>query len=143
MEMQNIEIDNMEEDFFLKNINVDRVFEIMERTDYFFLYNIKLCMKKSKIKNGVYLSDLAEEMKMPVADISKAVKNLEDKGYVSWKLDKQKEKTYIVLTNKAVELGGSQKRKLMDAYEKIITNIRKEDLEITKLTLSKIRKLLE
>lgn len=143
MEMQNIEIDNMEEDFFLKNINVDRVFEIMERTDYFFLYYIKLCMKKSKIKNGVYLSDLAEEMKMPVADISKAVKNLEDKGYVSWKLDKQKEKTYIVLTNKAVELGGSQKRKLMDAYEKIIANIRKEDLEITRLTLSKIRQLLE
>ena len=143
MENINIEIDNLKEDFFLKNINIDYVFEIMERTDYLFIYNIKLCMKKSEIKNGVYLSELAEEMKMSVADTSKTVKNLEDKGYVSWKLDKKKEKTYIVLTNKALELGGSQKRKLMDAYEKIVTNIRKEDLEVTKLTLSKIRKLLE
>mgnify|MGYP006968139256 FL=1 len=31
----------------------------------------------------------------------------------------------------------------MDAYEKIVSNIRKEDLETTMLTISKIRQLFE
>ena len=136
-------IGNKEEEFFLKSINVERVFEIIERTDYLFLYNIKECIKKSEIPEGVYLSELAKEMDLPITETSKAVKSLEDKGYVTWKLDENKEKTYIVLTNKAVELGQGQKRKMIDAYEKITSNIRKEDMEVTLLTLSKIRQLLE
>lgn len=82
-------------------------------------------------------------MDLPIADTSKAVKGLEDKGYVTWKLDENKEKTYIVLTNKAVELGQGQKRKMIDAYQKITNNVRKEDMEVTLLTLGKIRQLLE
>ncbi len=136
-------IANTEEKFFLESINVEQVFQIIERTDYFFLYNIKECMKSSAIEDGVYLSDLAEKMKLLIIDISKAVKNLEDKGYVIWKLDDNKEKTYIALTNKAIELTQMQKRKMIDAYEKIISNIRKEDMETTVFTLSKIRQLLQ
>ena len=135
--------DNKEEEFFLKSLNVERVFEIMERTDYFFIYNIRLCMEHSEIDGGVYLSELAEQMDMSVTDASKAVKNMEDKGYVAWKLDEKKERTYIVLTDKADDLGRKQKRKIMDAYEKITTNIRQEDMETTLLKLSKIRKILE
>ena len=135
--------DNKEEEFFLKSMDVGRVFEIMERTDYFFIYNIKLCMEHSEIEGGVYLSELAKQMEMSVPDVSKAVKNMEDKGYVAWKLDEKKERTYIVLTDKANDLGRRQKRKIMDAYEKITTNIRQEDMETTLLTLSKIRQLLE
>lgn len=133
---------NVEEEFFLKSINVERVFEIIERTDYFFLYNIRLCMEHSEIEDGVYLSDLAEQMDMSVPDTSKAVKNMEDKGYISWKLDKNKERTYIVLTNKAVELCRSQKEKIVMAYKKIMKNIPQEDMEITMKTLSRIREVL-
>lgn len=136
-------IGSIEENFFLKSINVERVFEFIERTDYFFIYNIKECIKKSDCPDGVYLSELAEHMEMPITELSKAVKNLEDKGYVTWKLDENKEKTYIVMTNKAVELSRGQKRKMIDAYEKITSNIRKDDMEVTMLTLSKIRQLLE
>ena len=70
--------DNKEEELFLKSLNVERVFEIMERTDYFFIYNIRLCMEHSEIDGGVYLSELAEQMDMSVTDASKAVKNMED-----------------------------------------------------------------
>ncbi len=34
-------LENREEEFFLKSMNVEQVFEIIERTDYFFLYNMK------------------------------------------------------------------------------------------------------
>lgn len=138
-----METRNVEEEFFLNSMNVERVFEIIERTDYFFLYNIKLCMEKSEIEQGVYLSDLAEQMKISIPEVSRAVKKLADKGYVTWRLDDDKEKTYIVLTNKAIELGQGQKRKFVEAYDNITANIRKEDLEVTMLTLSKIRQILE
>lgn len=89
------------------------------------------------MKEGVYLSDLAEQMSIPVTQISTAVKKLESKGYVLWKLDDSRERTYIMLTDRALKLESNQKRKMMDAYEKIISNIRKEDLETTMLTISK------
>ena len=43
---------------------------------------------------------------------------LENKGYIIWKLD-EKERTYLVLTNKAIELSNCQKEKMIEAYEKI------------------------
>lgn len=130
------------EEFFLKNINVEQIFNIIDRTDYFFLYHIRECAKSPELETGVYLSDLAEQMKMPVPEISKAVKKLEDKGYVSWKLDERKEKTYIVFTNKAIELMQSQKARMTDAYEKVISTIPEQELKITLSTLGKIRDIL-
>ena len=35
------------EEFFLKSINVESIFEFVERTDYLFLYSIKECVEKS------------------------------------------------------------------------------------------------
>lgn len=136
-------MENVEENFFLNNISMDRVFKIVEQTDYLFIYNIKQCLKDSEIEDGVYLSTLAEKMELSITDVSKAVKKLEDKGYVMWKLDENRKRTYIVLTNKAEKLGLEQKRKLIDTYEKITENIRKEDMEVTMLTLNKIKNILK
>lgn len=136
-------MENVEENFFLNNISMDRVFKIVEQTDYLFIYNIKQCLKDSEIEDGVYLSTLAEKMELSITNVSKAVKKLEDKGYVMWKLDENRKRTYIVLTNKAEKLGLEQKRKLIDIYEKITENIRKEDMEVTMLTLNKIKNILK
>ena len=35
------------EEFFLKSVNVESIFEFIERTDYLFLYSIKECVEKS------------------------------------------------------------------------------------------------
>ena len=32
---------NIEEEFFLNSMNVEKVFAFLDRTDYFFLYHIK------------------------------------------------------------------------------------------------------
>ena len=135
-------ISNTEEEFFLKSMNVEKVFAFLDRTDYFFLYNIKKCMETSELEEGVYLSELAEFMGLPMAKISITVKKLQEKGYVSWKTDMKEERTFITLTTSAKELMRRQKEHMMNAYEKILANIRKEDLEATLMTLSKIRDLL-
>ena len=131
------------EEFFLKSINVESIFEFVERTDYLCLYSIKECVEKSDCHEGVYLSEVAEYMKLSIPETSKMVKSLENKGYIIWKLDEKKERTYLVLTNKAIELSNCQKEKMIEAYEKIISNIQEDDLAVTRCTLRKIRQLME
>ena len=36
------------EEFFLKSVNVESIFEFIERTDYLFLYSIKECQTVMK-----------------------------------------------------------------------------------------------
>ena len=107
------------------------------------IYILMEGIKNSTLEDGVYLSDIAEQMSIPVTQISTAVKKLEGKGYVLWKHDDSREHTYVMLTDRALKLKSDQRRKMMDAYEKIVSNIRKEDLETTMLTISKIRQLFE
>mgnify|MGYP004477116117 FL=1 len=126
-----------------KNISAEYIFDIVEKTDFFLICSIQEGIKNSTLEDGVYLSDLAEQMSIPVTQISTAVKKLEGKGYVLWKLDDSREHTYVMLTDRALKLESDQRRKMMDAYEKIVSNIRKEDLETTMLTISKIRQLFE
>ena len=126
-----------------KNISAEYIFDIVEKTDYFLIRSMQEGIKNSTLEDGVYLSDLAEQMSIPVTQISTAVKKLEGKGYVLWKLDDSREHTYVMLTDRALKLESDQRRKMMDAYEKIVSNIRKEDLETTMLTISKIRQLFE
>lgn len=126
-----------------KNISAEYIFDIVEKTDFFLICSIQEGIKNSTLEDGVYLSDLAEQISIPVTQISTAVKKLEGKGYVLWKLDDSREHTYVMLTDRALKLESDQRRKMMDAYEKIVSNIRKEDLETTMLTISKIRQLFE
>ena len=49
----------------------------------------------------------------------------------------KKKRTYLVLTNKAIELSNCQKEKMIEAYEKIISNIQEDDLAVTRCTLRK------
>ena len=72
-------ISNTEEEFFLKSMNVEKVFAFLDRTDYFFLYNIRKCIDASELEDGVYLSELAEVMGLPMAKISATVKKLQEK----------------------------------------------------------------
>ena len=126
-----------------KNISAEYIFDIVEKTDFFLICSIQEGIKNSTLEDGVYLSDFAEQISIPVTQISTAVKKLEGKGYVLWKLDDSREHTYVMLTDRALKLESDQRRKMMDAYEKIVSNIRKEDLETTMLTISKIRQLFE
>ena len=70
-----------------KNISAEYIFDIVEKTDFFLICSIQEGIKNSTLEDGVYLSDLAEQMSIPVTQISTAVKKLEGKGYVLWKLD--------------------------------------------------------
>lgn len=134
---------SIQEEFFLKNINIDNIFKYFEKTDYLFLYRIKQCLESNdNSENKVFLSDLAEYMNMSITDTSKAIKKLQQKGYVNWHTDDKKERTYITFTSKAISDMVNQKESLVKSYENIVSNVDSEDLKVTINTLSKIRNIL-
>ena len=48
-------ITNNAEEFLLRILNFEIVFEFAEKTDYLFLYKIKECIKHSECPEGAYL----------------------------------------------------------------------------------------
>lgn len=136
-------ITNNAEEFLLRILNFEIVFEFAEKTDYLFLYKIKECIKHSECPEGAYLSEVANYMDLSMPATSKMITNLEKKGYIIWKLDEKKEQTYIVLTSKAIELTNCEKNKIISIYDKVVSEIDPDDLETTRNTLKKIRQVME
>ena len=130
------------EDFFMNRIDAGKIFNFMERSDYLFLYNIQKCIEDSSDEK-VYMSELAEQMKLSIIETSRSVKNLEDKGYVSWRTDENKERTFVKLTSKAKEAMARQNEIMEKAYQKILSDISDDEIKQTISTLGKIREIIK
>lgn len=130
-----------EELFFLDNFNIDRVFNTIQRADYVFLYYIQ-SRKEAAPEGKVYLSDLAEAMHLKMPQVSKAVGQLQDKGYVMWETDDAAGRTYVELTSRATELMASERAWIKRCYEAIRAEIGDEELARTAGNLQRIAGIL-
>ena len=132
-----------EEMFFLNNFNIDRVFGTIEKADYLFLYYIRNYADELAQGEKIYLSALAETMRITIPEISKAVENLQDKGYVLWKTDSKEGKTYVELTSKAIELMRDEKKRITECYKKIREEVGEEELMQMIQTMKKVTEILK
>ena len=130
------------EDFFLNRIDVGRIFDFMERSDYLLLYNNQKCSEISD-NDKVYMSELAEQMNLSIIETSKSVKNLEDKGYVTWQTDENKERTFVRLTGKAKDAMARQNERMEKAYQRILSEVSDDEMMQAVATLGKIREIIK
>lgn len=130
------------EEYFLRNFDIDKLYDSIEKTDFLFLHHIYACEKRSESEKGVYLSELAEKMKLSIADVSKAIKRLQEKGYIDWNMTPDRERTYVNLTSNAIELMHDEREKMKEIYKMIHTEISKSDMEITIATLKKMNEIV-
>jgi len=137
IEKLNLEI----EEYFLKNFDIDRLFSSIEKSEFLFLHHIYLGVKDSECAEGMFLSEIADQMKMPVPEASKAIRRLQDKGYVRWDMTQDRKRTYINLTENALNLMQEERQKMKMIYDIIKNDINKEDLEITIATVKKINEI--
>ena len=135
------ENNSREEEFFLENINLDRVFNTIEKTDYLFLYYIRFCSGRDK-RGRAYLSELSDVMKIEIPELSRRIENLQGKGYVLWQTDHEEGRTYVELTSKAVELMREEKRRMSGCYKQILDEIGSDEMERTRQTMRKIALIL-
>lgn len=131
-----------EEEFFLKKINLDRVFSLLDKSDYMLIYYIRHMEERNEGAEGVYLMELAKEMNLSIPDVSKVVQRLQDRGFVYWQTDVLKGRTYVQLTENAKRQMEDQREKLTEYYEKIMEEIPEEDLKTTISTVYKISKMM-
>lgn len=83
----------------LKNINWDRQFVTLKPHEFCALSIIRSFRAAHPEVPGIYVSDLAAEMKMPVPAASKLIRSLESNGWVSRSVDPQNRRnTFVVLT---------------------------------------------
>ena len=130
------------EDFFLNRIDVGRIFDFMERSDYLLLYNNQKCSEISD-NDKVYMSELAEQMHLSIIETSRSVKNLEDKGYVTWQTDENKERTFVRLTGKAKDAMARQNERMKKAYQRILSEVSDDEMMQAVATLGKIREIIK
>ena len=130
------------EDFFLNKVDIGRIFDFMERSEYLLLYNVQKCTEVSG-EDRAYTSELAKRMKLSVVETSRAIKAMEDKGYVTWQTDENKERTFVKLTGKAKEAMERQNEKMAKAYRKISSDISADDIRQAVTTLEKMREIIK
>ncbi|MCC8065199.1 MAG: MarR family transcriptional regulator [Clostridiales bacterium] len=130
------------EDFFLKRLNTDGVFKTVDRADYALLYAVAQCQSASQTTDRAYLYQLSEQMNQPIPRISRAIRHLQEKGYVTWKTDDELGRTYVKLTSIAVELMQDMKNSLRDYYVEIVNTVDSTDLETTLRTMKQISDII-
>lgn len=126
------------EDFFIQTFDVDKVFSSVKRTDYLFLYYIEHCSRNSQHESGAYLWELADMMNLTIPEISKAVQKLHDKGYVDWKTNAEKSKTYVELTTTAHRLMEEERDYMKRCFDEIEEQVAPEELSAMIETMQKV-----
>ena len=131
-----------EEEFFLKKINLDKVFSLIDKSEYMLIYYIRHMEERDEKSEGVYLADLASEMKLTISEVSKIIQRLQERGHIYWKTDVVKGRTYVQLTEAAKKLMENQKKKLTNYYERIKAEIPEEEIKTTLATIYKISQMM-
>lgn len=69
----------------------------------------------------LYLSEIAEKLSLPLAKVSKIVKELQERGLVIWEHDGNGEDgTYILMTERGVQAAEERKQTMERVYRNVI-----------------------
>ncbi len=115
------------EQLFLDNVSVEMVFNLIDRIDYLFLRYIRDAGNQEAERQEVYLSDLAKGLQLPMSEVSKEVNRLQEKGYLKWLMSEKRDRTYVEVTQTALDLLERQKAHLHEIYEKILAELGEEE----------------
>ncbi len=99
----------------------------------FFVLEV-LNMKKIGCENGMYVSELAEHIKISMPQASRMLKNMEEKGYIRREIDENNRRnTFVHTTEKGAEARIKAKQEMDSFVDSIITEMGEQN----------IRKLIE
>lgn len=100
----------------------------------------------------IYLSDISEKLDLPLAKVSKIVKELQERGLVIWEHDGNGEDgTYVLMTEKGVQAAQERKKTVERIYQNVIQQfgeirfaaLIKELLELDEIMSAEIEKMGE
>ena len=102
----------------------------VSKAEFAVLMTVKRRQEMARKENGVYVSQLAKELKVSSPAVSRMLGNLENKGLIGRDVDKENRRnTYVYLTEQGEEEITETERLLDKALTKVINQMGKEDVE--------------
>lgn len=110
----------------LTSQTIQHLFQTLSPADYVLMW----MMAKHTHDTGnekFYLKDLAQELRLPMPQVSKIAKNLQSKGLVLWTHDGLgQEGTYLQLTESAMDCALEQRQRLSDFIHRVVDEFGQE-----------------
>ena len=115
-------------------MNTKKIFNKMSTGNYIAIEIIERLIEKGGGKDNlvdessrIYLKDLAAHFKIPMYKVSEIVRDLNERGMVTWTHDgKGEEGTYIILTESGLKAAQEQHTVLKDFYSRVIEEYGKD-----------------
>ena len=96
---------------------VQKLFQKMTVNEYVIIWILSTQVEHVEKKQKIYLKNIAEKSKLPMAKISEIVRGLQEKGIVEWKHDgRGEEGTYIQITDAGIQKAIEQQKILERFY---------------------------
>ncbi|MGN0152680.1 MAG: hypothetical protein ACI39Q_09430 [Wujia sp.] len=108
--------------YLMEKIDMEKLFRDISILDYNAMQAILKCNEGKEEDDKIYLRKLAEELKLPISQVSQMIGRLQENGMVKWKHDgKGEQGTYIMITEKGKEAVYNQHEVLKQFYSRVIT----------------------
>lgn len=109
-----------------EKIDYGKIFRKMSTTDFVFMWMFTQHIQTTG-EDRMYLTEIANRLKLPMRKVTKIVKELKDKGLVQWKFDGTGEEgTYILFTERSVASTQEQEEILKEFYHRVIVSFGEE-----------------
>lgn len=120
--------------YFTGAMNTKKIFSRMSTGNYITIEIIEKLIEKGYGKDAqedgndrIYLKDLAAHFKIPMYKVSEIVRDMSERGMVTWTHDgKGEEGTYIVLTESGMKAAKEQQAILKEFYSHVIERFGKD-----------------
>lgn len=112
--------------YSIHRLGMQNLFQKLSASDYITLTRIRRATENRE-SDRLYLSEIADELSLPIGRVSKTVRLLKERGLVLWTHDGSgSEGTYIQITENGRRMLEEQNEALRRFYEDVINTFGKE-----------------
>lgn len=128
----------------ISKLGVQQLFHKMTVPDYVALRMLLKTVNDIEGKHKIYLKEIADMLKLPMAQVSRLVRTLQERGLVKWKHDGNGEDgTYVQITDKGVSSAIEQQETLHDFYSGVIDKFGRERFVLLFEQLKELEEIMD
>lgn len=113
----------------IRRVNISAMMELPQ-SEFFALQIISRYEQEHPDREGIYVSELAEKLRIASSQTSRMLRNLEERHFVGRMVDtKDRRNTYVFLTEEGQEICSSTKKRLMAYVAQVREKMGEERIE--------------
>lgn len=127
-----------------KKIHMMSISDKLSRGEFFALNMIHKGQTKNPERGGVYVSEIAECLKIAPSAVSRMLRNLSERGFIDRKVDENdRRNTYVSLTPEGERVREEVAQKMNEMTENVLDKMGHEDTKKLIKLINKLANLVE